>query len=917
MVEMAWVNTVALYLVLLCIVSAEISVRVAKDHRLPKTVVPLHYILRIHINDIESNNFTGSVAITFQTSEATNTILLHASPDHLHLSKIILNSDFEKPCNVTNADKETEKITITCSENTDPKDENSLVINYEALLSDDGEFGLYKNIYEQDGHQEVLLATQMVPSYARRVFPCFDEPEFKAVFDIFILFPDTFRVVGNTQIRSISNESNGLDEVEFGSTPPMPTYLIGFVLSKLESGNSLYKVYTRPQLKPFTGTALKYTPNIIQLMSDWAGVEYKDMKNAQLDQVVLEHSTFRSRENWGLIIYREQDLLDEVDKSTEITKQKIISNIAHSVSKQWFGAYVTPDWWSDEWLSEGFATFFEYFLPGQIPDLKFEYEKQFTINELQVALREDAFPDSEPLSSKEEDVMTSDDCLKKFNAVTSKKGASLIRMMRSIKGDDEFQNCIKSYLSANQFNITDPKSLLKVLDLENRMVNWIYESGYPLLTVRLNNNQQKVIVAQEKFEMTKKDTANRTSWNVPVTFATSEDKSFSVKNVVWLEPNNDLIIGLEGESWIILNNQQTGFYRVNYDDILWSRIIKTLKGGDMKNIHVLNRAQLIDDAFNVARAGKVNYITVFSLADYLKGETEYYPWFSALNAVSYLVDHINDNETTIVLNRRILQWINAAFPNLKKVESTDHVGILKETLILKWKCELKHEDCLKYTSSNFESFKTTRSILNNEERNLILCYGIRNSKNPQIDYNFLLHVFQNTNSTCERESILTSLGCISEPKVLFNYLLELVTDHSIIPHSYASLVFEAVYSNKASGVDVTLDFLLQNIELLMEKHRRTFSISDFIIGLTDKIKTEEQLKKLQNIVTNNPNLDDLSLVGGKMITRIKYNLEWTEMYTEVIKEALPKTSNAVGAQSNTFVFTSACVLSCVYLYLLK
>ncbi|KAG5888646.1 hypothetical protein JTB14_021271 [Gonioctena quinquepunctata] len=912
--KMSLPNAVVSYFILLCFASAEISVNVLEDYRLPKTVVPSNYILRIQIESFEGNSFTGSVVINFVTTEANNNIFLHASSSYMNLTSIVLNADFDKECNITNADPNTDILTITCKEKTVLDAMNTLIIHYEALFSMDG-VGLYKSTYVENDIEEIILATQFSPCYARRVFPCFDEPEFKAAFDVFLKHPSTHHALGNTPILSEMKDIDNMIEIEFAQTPIMPTHLLGFLISKFEpgSGNATYNVFTRPEMRKYTGTALKYTPHLVRTMGDWIGIKYEDMENTQLFQIALEHVKFDYLKTWGLISYREKNILDGTNETTELTKQKIILNMAHAIFQQWFGAYVTLDWWSNTWLTEGFATYFEYTLPDQITDLNFQTEEQFNVNILQVALREDSHPDSTPLSSREEDINTLDDYLRKFNIVTSAKGASLIRMMRGVLGEEEFKDGLKAYLAKNKFNTTNPTSLLESLNLGNLMEQWIYQPGYPLLTVTRQNKEAKVTVTQEEFRLVEAEKRTKTTWNVPVTFATSEN--FNVMKTVWLEKDNVLSITLDADSWIVLDIQQMGFYRVNYDEGLWDSIIDALKGSGRDDIHVLNRAQLIDDIFNIALTGKVSYEKVFELAAYLKHEIEYEPWVSALTAISYLMDHINDSETTKMVKVVTLDWINHAFPGLERIGATSHIEVLKQSLILKWKCELQSPDCLENSAGNFRDYKESNSIPNHEERRMILCYGAKMSKTPQDEYSFLINIFEDAHSPTEQEDILSALGCIPDANILSNYLLEIVAEQSVISRSQALIVFRAVYSNTDQGIDVALDFLEQNMELIIEKYGRIFTANAFVTGLDEKIRTKEQLEKFEKIIISSAHID--GVYGNQTINRIKFNLEWSEKYTKAIKSGLLTTSGGSAVKSNYTLFFFQFVLTMIYLYVTK
>ncbi|CAH1180408.1 unnamed protein product [Phaedon cochleariae] len=889
--------------IFLLLISEQISKNEAERHRLPDTAIPLSYILTIKIEDINSDTLSGSVVISFNTNEATNETLLHASLAYMNITEIVLNADYNKTCNISSHNENTGIVTISCPENTSTDEPNTLYIAYAALLSETSDSGIYRTkVYEANGNVDKIIATQLAPSFARRMFPCFDEPRFKTTFDLFVVHPQAYEVLANSPILSTTFTQDGWAETEFYTSPPMSTYLLGFVMGKFlnvsaaaTDVNAIYRVFTRPEMINYTGTALSHGPQLVKAMGDLTGIQYRDMEDKQLYQVALPDLKFQAMENWGLLTYREAEILDEADKTTALSKQNIIPLMARQISNQWFGNYATMDWWSNVWLNDGFATYFQYYLPDKIDGLDMDLDKQFTVNVLQLALREDAYPESSALSGDDIDDTITDEYFKKADYLTHGKGASVIRMMKSVLGEDKFQEKIKLYLQVNKFNTTNPTSLLESLQLGNMMEQWIYKSGYPLLHVTLNNNQ--VEITQEQFSNVKNNSDSSTQWNIPVTYTTSEEKNFNREHIDWLKKDEALSIELKDGSWIVLNIQQTGFYRVSYDDVLWERLIVALNR-ERTTIHVLNRAQLVDDAFSLSQVGRMSYINAFRLADFLLEETEYAPWVSALNAISYMMDRVTDEDTIELLKSRTLQYIDSAFPTLRKIEGNSHIDILKETMILRWKCSLGNEDCIEYAKQSFQEYQQSRSLSDFNEKEIILCYGAKHSTNPEHVYRYLLSSFEDSKSPAERETILMAIGCISKKTILSQFLKETLDSDSIISRTYYSpVVFESVLSNNDFGCDVTLEFLERHLKIFVEMYRDFLPISTIVNRLSDKIKTEEQIGELKEIIANSGGIPD----SDKILNKIDYHLKWAAENSEKIKTSLIQHKSQAFTHSQLFL----------------
>nr|CAI5832041.1 unnamed protein product [Callosobruchus analis] len=237
--------------------------------------------------------------------------------------------------------------------------------------------GFYRSSYTENGKLKNLAATQFEPVYARRAFPCFDEPSFKAPFQVSIAHPKQYRALSNTPVSESFSVTSTTIRTQFERTPEMSSYLVAFVVSEFEkaketdSTDPQWNVFARPSAKNSMETALKYTPKLVELMGEWTGLKYTDLGNKQFYQVAIPDFAAGAMENWGLITYREVDLLDEGSHTSANAKQTIISTVAHELSHQWFGDYVTLDWWSDLWLNEGFATYFQNHLANLVSILRY------------------------------------------------------------------------------------------------------------------------------------------------------------------------------------------------------------------------------------------------------------------------------------------------------------------------------------------------------------------------------------------------------------------------------------------------------------------------------------------------------------------------------------------------------------------
>nr|XP_023018017.1 aminopeptidase N-like [Leptinotarsa decemlineata]XP_023018018.1 aminopeptidase N-like [Leptinotarsa decemlineata]XP_023018019.1 aminopeptidase N-like [Leptinotarsa decemlineata]XP_023018020.1 aminopeptidase N-like [Leptinotarsa decemlineata] len=862
-------------LLLLQIVDAQ------SQYRLPQTIKPKHYKLELEV-DPEQPNFNGRVTIILDVvKEDTKELQLHAPSKAINISRITLGQD--DICNFVPSNNITDIIQISC-----PKiltTGTPIIFEYVGKFTIDGMYGFYKSTYDK----QVLVATQFQPVHARSAFPCFDEPTFKARFDITIIHPSTFNVLANTPAKNTTKIDGNKIITTFQTTPMMSTYLVAFIVSHFEPAlvsKGKYNVYARKSAEANMEIAKNYGEKLVDLMSDWTQIDYTSLGNPQVYQVAIPDFAAGAMENWGLITFREVDLLDEGNKTSNSDKQRIITVMAHEISHQWFGDYVTLDWWSNTWLNEGFATYFQYHLANLVDNGTMELDKQFVTGVLQSVLQDDALPSSLPLSSPEKDINSPVEINNKFDDISYYKGGCIVRMMKYVLGESVFQKGLNSYLQKNKYRNTNPKMLLKSLqnatggsipNFKDKMQNWIYQPGYPILTVT-QKDASTVSITQKRFY-----TDATTEWYVPLSYTNKKEKLFSVKIQGWLEPNKTYEIKHDKSDWIILNVMQSGFYKVNYDEQLWDNIIAALNGADSKSIHVLNKAQLIDDIFTIARTGEVGYDRAFRLIQFLKNETDYYPWVAGFGAFRYLVEKV-DAQTEILLKSMILDLLNNAFP--EETKFITHVDKLKEELLESWACKLGQEKCLNNAKTAFQEYKKTGRNPPTNKRETVFCYGLKASENIREDYNYLFSVFKNSTSSNEQNVILSSLGCIKNKDILMEYLELTIKENSTIRQQDFATVFSAVYSRSRLGLDVALSFLEKHFKKIETSYGGVNVLSSLVTGVASKLTTKEQGIVLNKIMKDHKESEQIKIIVNKVEELISGNERWKTLYGKQITKIL-------------------------------
>nr|CAI5825384.1 unnamed protein product [Callosobruchus analis] len=602
----------------------------------------------------------------------------------------------------------------------------------------------------------------------------------------------------------------------------MSTYLVAFVISDFtcsewSNPGSTTKngVCSRSDTANNRAWALEITPKLLNALNTYTGILYTD-SISKVDQVALPDFRSGAMENWGLITYREARLLFDPEEDGVGTKQTIALIIAHELSHSWFGNLVTLAWWSETFLNEGFARYFQYKITNEVyPD--WQLDRQFVVKTLHSALAEDDLPSALPLQS---DVETPAQIDTKFGN-SYDKGGSVLHMVEHFMGSQNFRTGVQRYLLSNKNQNTKPAQLWTALStavdntvsrlpatLPEVMQNWIEKAGYPLITVT-KTNKNNLALKQERFLFSGSDTT--TKWYVPITYTTSLDTAKFEKTSpqLWIQPDKESNIQItDGTSWIILNNQQTGFYRVNYDDTLWAEIEKALKTESFGGIGELNRAQIVDDLFNLAKPKKVSYSKALNIIKFINNDVSYYTWFAARRGFSFLLDKIGfESALGKAVKADVLKLMDKVYKSVPHtaLKPTDDLYTLKQTEIIGLACRLQHPECIEMSKSYFSKYKSQGTKPPKDLRNIVYCNALRHSKDST-DWDFLWEAYVKSNSLSEASNLLQVLGCSTDKNILNRYLQKTITESEIRLQDRAT-VFSAVLNGNPSSLDIALTFL--------------------------------------------------------------------------------------------------------------
>ncbi len=584
-------------------------------HRLPRTVVPSRYELSLSPR-LDDAAFGGTVRIETDAATAVDEIVLNAA--EISVSSVLVNGSEAR----WHLDEGLERLVVERHAAAGPV---VLDIAFTGTLNDKLR-GFYRSTFtDDDGTLRTIATTQMQATDCRRAFPCFDEPDFKAVFSVELVVADGLVAVSNG--REISREStgDGLVRVRFADTMPMSTYLVAFVVGPLEATDPVMvndvplRIVHVPGKAGLTEFGLKVGAFALDWFQTYYGIPYPGDK---VDLIALPDFAAGAMENVGCITFREVLLLVDPATSTQMERQLVADVVAHELAHMWFGDLVTMKWWNGIWLNEAFATFMEIaacdaFAPEWHRWTDFGLERT-------VAFDTDSLHSTR---SVEFEVRSPADADAMFDVLTYQKGGALLRMLEQYLGPERFRAGVSHYLRVHSYGNTETSDLWDAIEhvvaddggpvvpVRRLMDSWIWQPGYPLVSARVEGDA--LVLDQCRFTFDRDPDA--TLWVVPVHLRIGGDE-----HKVLIEGDEMRVPLSDPSAPVVVNAGGHGFYRVAYSPELLARIT----GDTLASLDTLERYTLVDDAWNAVVSGTLSVVDFLGFAEGFRGERDLAVWQS-------------------------------------------------------------------------------------------------------------------------------------------------------------------------------------------------------------------------------------------------------------------------------------------------
>lgn len=451
-------------------------------------------------------------------------------------------------------------------------------------------------------------------------------------------------------------------------------------------------------------------------------------------------------------------------------------------------------------------------------DKSYEGLLQFPVTTLQATMMLDATDSTHPLTNRGK-IFNYADIRTMFTSITYDKGGSVLRMIHNIMGDEKFQTVIREYLRKHAYATAQPEDLFVEIEIQypGQFVTEIFstfteQEGVPIVTAQREGNT--VTLSQKRFRL-KENTTSGTEqgeqrWSIPITYTTDDDGFDNTLNNYGVFKRHESTYNFtipEDAEFYVLNVQQFGYYRVNYDEENWKAIGRKLKTPNFGNIHVVNRAQIIDDLFQLARTGALTYEFIFDIVDFVRDDTHYLPWLATFNGLSYLQQRIPNDEYKQEFYWFMQYLLEPLYKHAgyNSIEGT-HLDKLNRINILNWACKYNVMDCNEKAQEEFEKVQKGE-LVHPDLTPAVFC-----SSNRETDTAFdaMWQLYLNSNFATEQANLLTALGCTKNPMHLEQLLRAILTD-SIRLHD-KSATYAAAYQGNVENVDIVLDFIINNSE---------------------------------------------------------------------------------------------------------
>lgn len=857
---------------------------------LPSSVVPVNYDVQLR-PDFQKFTFDGIVNIQIEIRETTREIVLHAADLNIMSSEVALCCDGSSSVTPVelHLDRELETATLVFADDL-PVGNALLSIPYFGVLNDKM-VGFYRSKYTTvDGHEKYLATTQFEATDARRALPCWDEPAFKATFDVRLLVPKNLVALSNMPVKSVEDfedANSGLQIVSFHRTPVMSTYLLAFVVGEFEyietktNNGTLVRVYSMPGRSEQGRFALDVGKRSLEFYNEYFKIPYPLPK---LDMIAIPDFAAGAMENWGLVTYRENALLFDEVNSSATAKQRVAEVVAHELAHQWFGNLVTMQWWNGLWLNEGFATWMANFVMANLfPE--WDIWTQFVSDDCADALSLDGLRSTHPI---EVPVDNPNDISQIFDAISYSKGASVIHMIHNFIGAEAFRAGLQVYLSKHAYGNAVTEDLWSALaetsgqPVHEMMDTWTKQPGYPLIQV-VRHDENSCSLFQQRFlaggdTLTEEESAQK--WHIPLVTEFRRETGVSETTKEVLEGAGHF--STQGVNLVKLNAAQTALVRVNYLPEQWHALAEAVLAGKLTPV---DRYGIISDALALARAGHLSTDQLISLVASYKNEDNYTVWMmvlEALGALNSILEETPENESFKLFASSALAPIVGKLGWTENADESHTTKLLRES-VLHAAGSYGDQETVAEAKARFHAHAQKADLAHPNIRRAV--YGLTAKHGGKDVFDIMVEMYRKETFQEEKVRLLVALGKFVDPNLL-PAVLEYAFNSGEVRSGDVIYVLGALGSH-GNGRRVAWKYLTENWESISTRYSTggLKMLARTVSSVCSGFSRAEDADVIEQFFKEHP-APSATRAIAESLERIRVRSAWYERDKDVIAAAL-------------------------------
>lgn len=843
-----------------------------KSVRLPTHISPIKYDLKLK-PDLEAFTFEGREVIEIKISKPLKEITLHSKDIKIETAEIIYRgvNEFAK----INYNEKNETVTFIFKKNI-PKGKVKLIVNFGGIINDSLR-GFYKSTYTLAGKTEHLVTTQFEATDARRAFPCFDEPDKKAIFNVSLVIPGDKTAISNTLPIHVEEHEAGYKIVKFSPTPIMSTYLLAFIIGDFEyiegwtkDRKTQVRVFTTKGKTHQAKFALEVAIKSLEFYNKYFDIPYP---LPILDLIAIPDFESAAMENWGAVTFRETALLVDEEHTSLSNKQWVAIVIAHEIAHQWFGNLVTMHWWTDLWLNEGFASYMENLcVDHMFPD--WDVWDLYVADRYAVALKLDSLANSHPI---EVEVHHPDEISEIFDMVSYAKGSAAIRMVAEYIGDKNFRDGLRHYLKKHSYKNTKTTDLWSSFEkiskkpVKKMMQNWTKETGYPIIS--LFKKGEYFEIRQDRFlssRISSKKIKEKTIWQVPIKYQNDHNDS----SILLTKKTQKIKSNYIGK----LNIGEGSFIRTCYS----KEILKDLgEKISTKKMPIKDRLGLARDIFAMAEAGYIKTEDALEFSLYYKNEDEYIVWSELASGINKLYRVISSEKFEDKYKSYALSLFS---PLAEKIGFGAKKDEKYSTPFLR---NLAIANSASYGDKKI--IKKAEDIFKNRKKNPIRAdirstiYGIISANGGEKEWREFVKLYKNESFHEEKDRIGYALTRFKDKKILEMTLRFALSDH--VKNQDAPFMIAQVWQN-VRGRDIAWKFVKKNWKEIVGRYGKGGFVSRLLSPLEGHINTNDVIDAKKFFKKNVAPGADRTL--EQVYERIYSNAAWLKADKDSIKKWLDK-----------------------------